>query len=105
MKIPTAYHDAFNLPEPPPFYMVTRDYGNDDLTAIEREIAGELGITDFDDFGFGLCLNRYGDARLVAQAIAARLDRTLGVVRSTDNPLVLRYIAFGPSDRARRAGQ
>jgi hypothetical protein len=100
-RTPTVYHDAFNLPPPATFYRLTRHAGADDLTTIERQIAAELGITDFDDFGAGLCFNRYGDARLMAQAMAARLDRTFCVVRSDDEPIHMRYIAFGPTDRAR----
>lgn len=53
-------------------WMLTRFSSTQDVTAEEREEAAAAGVTDFDDFGFGLFYNRIEDATAVAKRMANR---------------------------------
>jgi hypothetical protein len=62
-----------------PFWMLVRWEGKEDLCDAEREEAAKLGITDFDDFGLGLCYNRKEDAEKIAAAMTHRFGITFGI--------------------------
>jgi hypothetical protein len=64
----------------PPFYVLARWSGPEDLRDAEREEAAAAGVTAHNAFSMGLAYNSRRDAEKVARCLAHRFGVPIGIV-------------------------